>query len=155
MQSQTDLPVGGLLQMMQYGVNARSVWDDVFEALRFRTVLTSTQKRAFKKVFRMMAESPMQTQAFLKSLEASMLARPRVTRRFLVQVLPVEWFPRSLHTHAGWRDVAFILDYLRYLLLGVPSKRFEQQLRMYAQLDPIVETTTKTSPLYRGTATSW
>lgn len=132
---ETDLPLEQLQQIMSVGdvISTSSTWDDVMRAFRYKTVLTDNQKRHFRRIFRRMAGSLGHTNAFLRALKASMLARPRVTRRFLEQVLPPEYFPRSLHAHAGWKDLAFILDYLRYLFLGVPSKHFQKQLAQYAE----------------------
>lgn len=131
---ETYLPLRALIRTMEQGVNARSLWGEVLDSFRYNTVLTKEQERLFKKVFRLMAGSPAQTRAFLGALRASMMARPRVTRRFLEQVLPPEYFPRSLHAHAGWKDLAFILDYLRYLILGTPSsKKFGEQLAQYVE----------------------
>lgn len=70
---------------------------------------------------------------FLIQLRQSTLQHPRITKHFLLQLFPVQKFPRSVHKFSHLRYIGPILDYLRFLIFHVPTTKFQQQLSQYVK----------------------
>lgn len=131
------------------------LWSELFHSLNMQTSFSDNEKRLFKRIFTRMSNSDKAREEFLKRLKAFMKKKPKVMTRFLENVLPPNFFPRSLHRYADLKHISFILNYLRFMLFGIPTKSFQQQLANYAEgIDQFVFLSPSGSPDGKGMRSS-
>ena len=108
-----------------------SLWNELFSRASMTTQLDEQQQKQIATIFNQVKRSEHKkvlVREFMKSLRQAILSRPKVTRHLLEQMLPPNLFPRSIHKYSNWKKVAPVLDYLRYLLFGAPTRKFQEQL---------------------------
>ena len=115
--------------------NTVSLWKEIFASATMSTELNEEQKRHVARIFRQIKRSENKKVfivEFMKSLRQAILARPKVSRHLLEQMLPPGSFPKSIHKYSNWKKIAPVLDYLRYWFFGAPTRKFQQQLSQYS-----------------------
>ena len=115
--------------------NTVSLWEEIFSNATMATQLSEQQKRHVVRIFSQIKKSENKKVfivEFMKSLRQAILARPKVTRHLLEQMLPPGSFPQSVHKYSNWKKIAPVLDYLRYWFFGAPTRKFQQQLSQYS-----------------------
>lgn len=129
-QHQTTILQELFLSVQRRDRRSGDLWDAVFASVVKDTRLTKEEDKLFYEIFKQLSTSREQSTLFLKSLSFWMRKRPSITWRFLAQLLPPNYFSRSVHKHRNWFP-----DSLRYWMTSVSPKEFEKQLSQYVKVE--------------------
>ena len=125
--------------------DTRGVWSSVFEQIDMKTTLTDEEHQLLNTIFKNISGRQERVREFMVQLKRSTLQHPRITKHFLRQIFPVETFRRSVHKFSHLQYIGPVLDYLRFLIFHVPTKKFQQQLSQYIK-DHVRQQSTGTHP---------
>ena len=128
-----------LHDLVKKGQNTTEIWQKIFDNATMRTKLTIDEQHKIHQIFASIMKSPLRKdhiEDFMAQLKKSTLKRPRVTKYFLRQLFPLENFSGSIHKYSRLPILQNVFDYLRYLIAGPPSKKFQQQMARYVYTSP-------------------
>ena len=128
-----------LHDLVKKGQNTTEIWQKIFDHATMKTKLTTDEQQKLHQVFVSIMKSPLRKdhiEDFMAQLKKSTLKRPRITKYFLRQLFPLESFSGSIHKYSNLPILQNVVDYLRYLIAGPPSKKFQQQMARYVYTFP-------------------
>jgi len=128
-----------LHDLVKKGLNTTKIWEKIFNNVTMKTKVTIDEQQKIHQIFTYIVKSPLRKdhiEDFMAQLKKSIMKRPLVTKYFLRQLFPLESFSGSIHKYSNLPILQNVVDYLRYLIAGPPSKKFQQQMARYVYTSP-------------------